>query len=326
MSAPSTAASTPLPDSTGLRLMAVHAHPDDEASKGAAMMAAYADAGAEVLVVTCTGGEAGSLLNPSYTDLVRAERDIAAVRREEMADAAEALGVDQVWLGFLDSGLPEGDPLPALPDHCFAQLPLETAAAPLVALVRRFRPHVLISYDEAGGYPHPDHIQAHHVTLEAWRASGDPEAYPGTGEPWEIGKLYYDRAFNPDKFRALHEGFLALGQASPFEARLTMYARMDAMREVLRRREAGEDVPDPEHLPPFLPPHHKVTTQIPVADFLDERDAALRAHATQVDPDGPFFAAPNDLLRTTWPWEDYTLIESRVPAPTPEHDLFNGLR
>lgn len=326
MSAPSPAASAPLPDSTGLRLMAVHAHPDDEASKGAAMMAAYAAAGAEVLVVTCTGGESGSLLNPSFADLVRAERDITAVRREEMARAAEALGVQQVWLGFLDSGLPEGDPLPALPDHCFAQLPLETAAAPLVALVRRFRPHVLISYDEAGGYPHPDHIQAHHVTLEAWRAAGDAEAYPGTGEPWEIGKLYYDRAFNPEKFRALHEGFVASGQESPFAARMAWYEQAEAMREVLRRREAGEDVPDPKDVPAWIPPHHEVTTQIPVADFLDERDAALRAHATQVDPDGPFFAAPNEMLRSTWPWEDYALIESRVPAPTPEDDLFNGLR
>jgi len=321
--APATAS---VPDSTGLRLLAVHAHPDDESSKGAATMAAYAAAGAEVLVVTCTGGEAGSVLNPSYAHPVRAERDIAGVRHAEMAAAARALGVRHRWLGFLDSGLPEGDPLPALPDHCFAEVPLETAAAPLVAVVRRFRPHVILSYDEAGGYPHPDHIRAHEVTRVAWERAGDADAYPGTGPAWEPLKLYYDRAFHPAKYQALHEGFLAAGEESPFSDRLEMHARMEAMREVLRRRAEGEEVPDPEHLPPFVPPVHEVTTQIPVQDFLDERDAALRAHATQVDPEGMFFAAPNELQRSTWPWEDYALIESRVRAAPPETDLFAGVR
>ena len=128
------AAGTALPPSTGLRLMAVHAHPDDESSKGAGTMAAYAAAGAEVMVVTCTGGEAGTLLNPSFGDTTRADRDIAAVRREEMAEAARILGIRHAWLGFLDSGLPEGDPLPALPANCFAEVPLRDAAAPLISL------------------------------------------------------------------------------------------------------------------------------------------------------------------------------------------------
>ena len=315
-----------VPASTGLRLMAVHAHPDDEASKGAAVMAAYAEAGAEVMVVTCTGGEAGDLLNPQYDEVVRAERDIAAVRREEMAEAVAALGVEHVWLGFLDSGLPEGDPLPALPSNCFAETPLHTAAAPLVALVRRFRPHVLLAYDEAGGYPHPDHIQAHRVALEAYRAAGDASAYPEAGPAWEVSKLYYDRAFNPDKYRRLHEAFLESGGESPFASRMSMYEQMDAMREVLRRREAGEDVPDPEEAPPWVMPDHPVTTQVPVADHLEQRDAALRAHRTQVDPAGMFFAAPNEMLRATWPWEDYHLADSRVETSLPETDLFAGLR
>ncbi|GAA3784393.1 mycothiol conjugate amidase Mca [Micrococcus endophyticus] len=315
-----------VPASAGLRLLAVHAHPDDESSKGAAMMAAYAQAGAEVMVVTCTGGEAGDLLNPSYENVVATDRDITAVRREEMAEAVRALGIQHSWLGFLDSGLPEGDPLPALPANCFAEIPLRTAAAPLVALVRRFRPHVLIAYDEAGGYPHPDHIQAHHVAVEAYRAAGDPDAYPETGPAWEVSKLYYDRAFNPEKFRSLHEAFIAAGDESPFEARLSMYAQMDALREARRRQEAGEDVPDPEDAPGWIIPDHAVTTQVPVADFLEHRDAALRAHRTQVDPVGFFFAAPNELLRTSWPWEDYALIDARVPVELPEHDLFAGLR
>ena len=145
--------------STGeLRLLAVHAHPDDEASKGAATMASYAAAGAKVMVATCTGGERGDVLNPGAAGDPAAKRDLAGLRRREMASSQAALGIEHRWLGFMDSGLPEGDPLPELPAGCFALRPLQTAAAPLVKLVREFRPHVIISYDENGGYPHPDHI------------------------------------------------------------------------------------------------------------------------------------------------------------------------
>ncbi|MDO5634989.1 MAG: mycothiol conjugate amidase Mca [Micrococcus sp.] len=306
--------------------MAVHAHPDDESSKGAAMMAAYEDAGAEVMVVTCTGGEAGSLLNPHYEDAVACDRDITAVRRREMAEARDALGVDHEWLGFLDSGLPEGDPTPALPPHSFATLDLQTAALPLVSLIRRFRPHVLISYDEVGGYPHPDHIMAHRITVEAYRAAGLADQYPEAGEAWEVSKLYYDRAFNPEKFQTLHQHYLSSGQDSPLAERVAMFATMEALREARERQAAGEDVPDPEGAPPWYIPRHEVTTQIPVGDHLERRDAALRAHATQVDPHGFFFATPNELLRQTWPWEDYVLIDSRVEVSLPEYDLFQGLR
>ena len=142
-------------DYTGLRLMAVHAHPDDESSKGAATTARYAALGAEVLVVTCTGGERGSILNPTYGAAPSSPELMAQVRRTEMAAAAAALGVRQTWLGFVDSGLPEGDPLPPLPEGCFAHVPLEDASEPLVRLVREFRPHVVTTYDPTGGYPHP---------------------------------------------------------------------------------------------------------------------------------------------------------------------------
>jgi mycothiol S-conjugate amidase len=332
-----------VPASHGLRLMAVHAHPDDESSKGAAMMAAYEAAGAEVMVVTCTGGERGDLLNPGYGDTVRLDRDITGVRRTEMDEAGAALGIEHRWLGFMDSGLPEGDPLPPLPYGSFGTLPLEQAAAPLVRVVREFRPHVLISYDEIGGYPHPDHIKSHEVTVEAYRAAGDPERYPGTGEPWTPSKLYYDRAFNPDKFRALHEAYLTAGEESPFTERLEWYAKLEAEQAELelaeqeqRDRAAAED--DDATLESgagggsasrpvrFRLTKHKVTTQIHVADYLEQRDAALRAHRTQIDPEGQFFAAPNALLRRTWPWEDYVLVDSRVGMALPETDLFTGLR
>lgn len=294
-----------LPRSAGLRLLAVHAHPDDEASKGAAMMAAYAAAGAEVMVVTATGGERGDLLNPSAGELQQCHRDLPGVRRQEMREAAEALGVQHVWLGFEDSGLPEGDPMPALAPGCFATLPLEQATYPLVRLVRSFRPHVIISYDESGGYPHPDHIMSHKITVEAYHAAGDDRRYQDAGAAWEPQKLYYDRAFNPGRFRAIHEALLEAGYESPYGERLVRYEQDGGLPWMTK---------------------HEVTTQIPIGDFLEHRDRALRAHRTQVDPEGFFFATSNDFLRQVWPYDDYVLIDARVETQLPEHDLFAGLR
>lgn len=295
-----------VPESTGLRLLAVHAHPDDESSKGAAMMAAYAAAGAEVMVATATGGEAGSLLNPAAGEIKQCHRDLPGVRRMEMATAAEALGIQHVWLGFADSGLPEGDPTPPLPFGSFATLPLAQASAPLVRLVREFRPHVITCYDESGGYPHPDHIMSHKISLEAYHAAGDPGKYPGCGEPWQPQKLYYDRAFNPGRFKALHEALVAAGIESPFGERLARWDSEDERPEWLTT--------------------HEVTTQVPVGDYLEARDAALRAHRTQVDPEGFFFATPNDFLREVWPYDDFVLADSVVESSSPEYDLFAGLR
>jgi mycothiol S-conjugate amidase len=282
-----------------LRLMAVHAHPDDESSKGAGTTARYVAEGVEVMVVTCTGGERGDVLNPALKDDPDLLRDIAEYRRHEMARAVAELGVRHEWLGFVDSGLPEGDPRPPLPEGCFALEPLDVAAAPLVRLVRRFRPHVMTTYDENGGYPHPDHIMCHTVSVEAFEASGDPDRYPGTGEPWSPLKLYYDRGFNRAKIVAFHEAILAQGQTSPFGEWLD---RWDATRD------------------------RRVTTQVNVADYFDVRDRALRAHATQIDPAGWFFMIPHDVQRRVWPWEDFELVRTLVPVQTPEDDLFAGLR
>lgn len=293
---------TQVPESEGLRLLAVHAHPDDESSKGAAMMAAYAAAGAEVMVATVTGGEAGDLLNPTAGENPHCHRDLPGVRRLEMQEAAEALGVQHVWLGFADSGLPEGDPMPPLPFGSFGTLPLEQASAPLVRLVRRFKPHVILAYDEMGGYPHPDHIMSHKIAVEAYHAAGDAERYPDCGEAWQPQKLYYDRAFNPARFRAIHDAFLAAGQESPYEDRIAWFEEADWRTK------------------------HEVTTQVPIGDFLDRRDAALRAHRTQVEPDGFFFATSNDFLREVWPYDDYVLIDSKVETQIPEYDVFAGLR
>lgn len=294
------------PDFTGLRILAVHAHPDDESSKGAGAMAYYADHGARVMVVTCTGGERGSILNPGVEENPRSHWDLPGLRHREMAAAQQVLGVEHRWLGFMDSGLPEGEPLPPLPFGCFATLPLRTASAPLIRLVREFRPHVLLSYDENGGYPHPDHIMAHQVAVEAWRAAGDEQAYQEQGPAWSPLKLYYDRAFNVDRFRALHEALVERGLDSPFAERVARLAESE-----------------PEGALPVS--RHETTTQIPVGEYIPRREDALRAHVSQVDPNGFFFAVPAEIQAEVWPWEDYRLIDSRVETSVPEGDFGAGI-
>lgn len=164
----------------GLRLLSVHAHPDDESSKGAATLARYAAEGVDVLVATCTGGERGSVLNPAL-DRPEVRADLTRIRREEMAAARDILGVRQQFLGFVDSGMP--GPEEPLPEGCFAAQPVAVAAAPLVALIRQFRPQVVVTYDETGGYPHPDHVMTHQVTVEAVEAAADPDRHPEAGSP-----------------------------------------------------------------------------------------------------------------------------------------------
>ncbi|WP_146842720.1 mycothiol conjugate amidase Mca [Cellulomonas composti] len=279
--------------------MAVHAHPDDESSKGAATTARYVAEGVEVLVVTCTGGERGDVLNPQYGPLD--PEHMGEIRRAEMAAAAAALGVRQQWLGFVDSGLPEGDPLPPLPDGCFALVPLEEATAPLVEAVRAFRPHVITTYDPSGGYPHPDHVMCHRVSVEAFAAAGDPQRYPGLGEPWTPLKLYYNHGFSLARLRALHEALVEAGRESPFGD----WIESRVAREI---------------------PERQVTTTIRCEQYFPARDDALRAHATQIDPDGFFFAIPRSVEAAQWPTEEFELAESRVPTTLPEDDLFAGVR
>src|SRR5690606_2272059 len=169
--------------------MAVHAHPDDESSKGAATMARYSAEGHEVLVVTLTGGERGDILNPAM-DVPGIRERMSEVRQEEMAEAARILGVRQQWLGFVDSGLPAGDPHPRLRRRCLRATPLTEPVRRLVQPVRKFRPHVMTTHDENGGYPHPDHIRCHEVSVAADEAAADPDFHPPLGEPWAVSKLY----------------------------------------------------------------------------------------------------------------------------------------
>jgi mycothiol S-conjugate amidase len=286
-----------------LRLMAVHAHPDDESSKGAATMARYVAEGVEVLVVTCTGGERGSVLNPKL-DRPEIVENIAEIRAAEMARAREILGVRQAWLGFVDSGLPEGDPLPPLPEGCFGLVDPIDGAEPLVALMREFRPHVVTTYDENGGYPHPDHIMCHNVSVVAFDAAGDPDRYPGTGDPWQPLKLYYNQGFTKDRFVALHEAMLAAGLESPYAEWLEKWDEDRASRDRTDR----------------------ITTHVACGDYFGVRDEALKAHATQVDPDGFWFRVPLSVQQAAWPTEEFELARSFVDTATPEDDLFAGVR
>jgi mycothiol S-conjugate amidase len=283
-----------------LRLMHVHAHPDDESSKGAASTAKYVAEGVDVHVVTCTGGERGSILNPAM-DRPDVLENISAIRRDEMEAARAILGVRQDWLGFVDSGWPEGDPKPPLPEGCFALVPVEEAAEPLVRLIRSFRPHVMTTYDENGGYPHPDHVMCHAVSVAAFEAAGDPERYPDAGEPWQPLKLYYHHSFHRERTVALHEAMLAAGLESPYAERLEEWK------------------PDPVHAA-------RITTKVPCAEYFPVRDRALLAHATQIDPDGAWFACPMDIHQKAWPTEDYELVRSLVDSELPEDDLFAGIR
>jgi mycothiol S-conjugate amidase len=283
-----------------LRLMAVHAHPDDESSKGAATMARYADEGVRVMVVTMTGGERGDILNPAM-DLPDVHGRITEIRRDEMAKAAKILGVEHHWLGFVDSGLPEGEPPPPLPDGCLGVVPLEEPVEALVRVVRKFRPHVMTTYDENGGYPHPDHIRTHQVSVAAYEAAGDYLQLPDAGEPWDVLKLYYNHGFLRKRMQLLQDEFAKHGQEGPFEKWLKHW--------------------DPDH-DLF---EHRVTTRIECSKYFAQRDDALRAHATQIDPNGDFFRAPIEWQQRLWPTEEYELARSRVPPSLPETDLFTGI-
>ena len=283
-----------------LRLLAVHAHPDDESSKGAGTLAYYVSRGAEVTVVSCTGGEEGRVLNDKLDQrsVWMSERDLPGLRRIEMRNAAAVMGINHRWLGYVDSGWPEdGEPTPV---NSFASIPLEISAEPLVRIIRELRPQVLITYDEQGGYPHPDHIRTHEISIYARDAAADPSRYPDAGPAWRIQKTYYDRIFNAP--------------------------RVNAMYDVLMARDPeGELVKQISEMQRWFDRPDLATTHIPVGEFLEVRDDALRSHASQVSPDSTFFLWPNDLQREVWPFEDFQLVDS-VDAPVlPESDLFAGV-
>jgi len=289
-------------DESRLRLLTVHAHPDDESSKGAGTVAKYHDEGAWSVLVCCTGGEAGDILNKAM-DTPEVKADIANVRRRELERAADILGYDElVWLGYRDSGMPDS-PENADP-RCFARAELDEAVGRLVAIIRRTRPHVIVTYpDEQSRYPHPDHLRVHEISDIAFDAAGDPERFVDSGEPWQPLKLYYT-TWSRERIMALHEKMLELGLESPYAAWF----------------ERKPDDPPP-------PPPPVLTTRIEVGAYYGHRKQALLAHATQIDPESPFwFSLPDDIAATIHPYDDYVLARSLVDSEPIEDDLFAGIR
>jgi len=292
------------PDLQSMRLLAVHAHPDDESSKGAATLAHYAAAGVRVLVVTCTGGERGDVINPVLKLQEGIADRIHQIRIDEMLRAAEILGIEHRWLGFIDSGFPQADEatgeLPDLPEGSFAATPLEVSGEALVAIVRDFRPHVMTTYDELGGYPHPDHIRTHEVALHAFEMAADPSSYPKSGAPWQPSKLYYNQQFSLERMLALDAAMSAQGLASPYGDRIAQFEESRPTR---------------------------ITTRVRCSEFFKQREEALRAHATQVDFDGPWFACPVEIQQSAWPTEEFELARSKVGSVNVvESDLFASVQ
>jgi N-acetyl-1-D-myo-inositol-2-amino-2-deoxy-alpha-D-glucopyranoside deacetylase len=291
----------------GHRLLLVHAHPDDETIGNGVTMAKYVAEGAHVTLVTCTLGEEGEVLVPDLANLAADQDDqLGRHRVGELATAMEALGVrDHRFLGgagrFRDSGmmgLPTNDR-----SDTFWQADLDEAAALLVQVIREVRPQVLITYDENGGYGHPDHIQAHRVAMRGAELAADPSF--GPGDPWQIAKIYWNAL--PES--VLRDGIRSLRQAGD----TTSFEGMD---------------PDGE-LPSFVVPDDLVTTCIDAVEHVEAKLAAMRAHATQITVDGPFFALSNNLGNRVWGVEYYRIVQGVLGTQRDDNgretDLFPGL-
>jgi mycothiol S-conjugate amidase len=294
--------------SSPLCLLTVHAHPDDEASKGSATVAKYVADGVRAVLVSCTGGEAGEVLNKAM-DRPEVVANLAAIRAQELQASVTAIGYTAVHLlGYHDSGMPATD-WNQRPDN-FLNAPIEDAVGKLVAIIRAERPQVIVTYaDGREGYGHPDHLRVHDISVPAFEAAGDPNRYPELGELWQPLKLYYiGGAMSTKRMQALTRIYETMGEENPF-------AKWQA-----RRRERG--------LPELRP--DTVTTLIDVGDFLGARRASLLAHRTQIDPDGAWMRIPDEALREAFPWDEYelarSLVENGVLEGAIERDLFAGIR
>jgi N-acetyl-1-D-myo-inositol-2-amino-2-deoxy-alpha-D-glucopyranoside deacetylase len=297
------------------RLLLVHAHPDDESIGQGATMAKYVAEGRGVTLVTCTAGEMGEILVPELAHLAADQEDkLGEHRRGEIENALKALGVtDHRWLGgfqtYRDSGMKwheDGHAVAAdeVHDNAFWFADLTEAADHLVTVIREVRPQVLVTYDQFGGYGHPDHIQAHRVAMYASQLAAVPSYRRDLGEPWDIAKIYWG---------AMSE---------------------NRMREGLRLlRESGDETSfegmDPEGpMPPFITPDELLTCAVDAQDHIEAKMAAFRAYPTQIQTDGPFFALSNNVGSAAWGIEFFRIAKGR-PGEAGENgletDLFAGI-
>ena len=261
-------------------------------------MARYADDGVRVVLVCATGGEEGEILNPRM-DRPGIKERMTEIRAAELETACDLLGVERIYqLGYRDSGMPDSPSN----DHkeAFWNADPKVAVGRMVEIIRTERPEVVLCYDESRGYEHPDHVRVHEWGTQAFREAGDADLWPDAGAPWQPSKLYYFATFTKKRMQKLHEAATAEGIESPFAGWLDHWDQM------------GFEDP-------------RVDAQIDVADYIELRSKALLAHATQIDPDSFWFAIPDDMQAKVYPWEDYTLIESKVETKVPEEDLFDGI-
>jgi mycothiol S-conjugate amidase len=277
-------------------LLTIHAHPDDESSKGAGTVAKYHDLGVRTVLVCCTGGEEGDILNPAM-DREDVRADLPAVRMAELERATEVIGYDEtILLGYRDSGMPETE-ANARPE-AFANAPMDEAVGRLVAILRRERPQVVVTYgDDQKGYPHPDHLMVHDVSMPAVERAADPDWYPEAGEPHRVAKVYWN-VWSRIRMVAMHDKFAEMGLESPFD-------------------ESWLERPSQDH---------RITTRVPIDGYGDVRWDALLAHATQIDPESPFwFGLPREVAGSLHPWDDYILAHSTVASDESTGDLFDGI-
>ena len=293
-----------------LCLLTIHAHPDDEASKGASTVAKYFREGVRTVLVCCTGGEEGDLQNPSLREpgqpfhglTPEQEKELLArVRPRELEESVGIIGFSSLhMLGYRDSGM-AGTPPNEHPD-CFHQADIDEATGRLVRIIRHEKPQVILTYnDDQRGYPHPDHLRVHDISVLAFERAGDPTWYPEHGEPWQPLKMYYT-LWAKERVLAVHEALLAKNGESPFE-------------------ESWLNRPSQDH---------RITTRLHLPEYLSARSGALRAHATQVDPSSAWwFGLDDDELAKVYPWEDWILAKCPFDIDTEhvlEDDLFAGIR
>lgn len=282
-----------------LTLMAVHAHPDDEIFGTGGVFARAAEEGMRTVLVVATGGEEGEIRDP-IRDTSEERARLADIRAEELRRSANILGIDEVhFLGYRDSGM-LGTPANDNPNN-FLHADREEAVRRVVKLIRTVRPDVLVTYDERGGYGHPDHVTAHEVTTAAVEAAADPERYPELGFPaWSAPKFY--NSANP---RSIWQW---IGE------------------QMIERGIVPESDESDYDYESFLTPDEIITTRIDVAPYIPRKRAALMEHETQISADDWLNRMPEDLMEALLRTESFIRVRSAVPVPNPEDDLFAGLR
>ncbi|NJL33258.1 MAG: N-acetyl-1-D-myo-inositol-2-amino-2-deoxy-alpha-D-glucopyranoside deacetylase [Chloroflexaceae bacterium] len=285
-----------------LTIMAVHAHPDDECFTTGGSLARYSAEGINTVLIIATGGEAGEIV---VEELATPENyaNLRELRDKELACSVEKLGINVLErLGYHDSGM-EGTEANHHPES-FHMADKDEATARLVALVRKYKPQVLVSYDERGGYGHPDHIACHQITVAAFEAAGDATRYPDWGAPWTPLKLYY-----------------------------ASFPRTKVYNAWLLMKERGFPTPldDPEFdVSRFTVEDERVTTHVPVHAYMEQKRSSIDCHITQIRKDSAFLSVPDDIAYDLFGYEYYILVAARVDLPdrgdTMEDDLFAGLR